>query len=98
MPSDLLERIEASINKIRPYIQQDGGDLQLVDYKDGVVTVRMVGACAGCVMASQDISDGVQAILIDEIPEVKQVIMEAQETNGLDGTAYDNNGGNYSYY
>ena len=48
---DVLERIEKTINKIRPYIQQDGGDVQLVDFQDGVVTVRMLGACAGC-MAS----------------------------------------------
>lgn len=74
--ADLLERIEATINRIRPYIRQDGGDIQLVDYKDGVVTVRMLGACAGCFMANADISEGVQAILIDEIPEVTKVVME----------------------
>ena len=44
---DVLERIEKTISKIRPYIQADGGDVQLVDYKDGVVTVKMLGACAG---------------------------------------------------
>ncbi|NCB32664.1 MAG: NifU family protein [Erysipelotrichia bacterium] len=97
VPSDLLDRIEKTINKIRPYLQQDGGDLQLADYKDGTVTVRMIGACAGCVMASQDISEGVEAILLDEVPEVKKVVMEEQTGSSIDGSPYSNDGG-YSYY
>lgn len=76
--ADLLERIEATINRIRPYIRQDGGDIQLVDYQDGVVTVRMLGACAGCFMASTDISEGIETILVEEIPEVTKVIMDAE--------------------
>jgi Fe-S cluster biogenesis protein NfuA len=76
---ELMDRIQHTINKIRPYIQADGGDVQLMDYKDGVVTVSMVGACAGCMVASQDVSQGIQAIIIDEIPEVHKVQM--LETN-----------------
>lgn len=72
---DLVNRINHTLNKIRPYIQADGGDVQFVDYKDGTVTVTMLGACAGCFMASADISEGIQAILIDEVPEVKRVKM-----------------------
>ena len=68
--ADLLERIERTIDKIRPYIQHDGGDVQLVDYQDGVVTVRMMGACAGCMSIDSTLTDGIQAILIDEVPEV----------------------------
>lgn len=78
---DLLERIEKTINKIRPYIQADGGDVQLVDYKDGVVTVRMLGACAGCIAIDTTLTQGVQAILMDEIPEVKEVKMEEPDLN-----------------
>ena len=70
---DLIRRINHTLNKIRPYLQADGGDVQFVDFKDGVVTVTMVGACAGCFMASADISEGVQAILIDEVEEVTAV-------------------------
>ena len=70
---DLIHRINHTLNKIRPYLQADGGDVQFVDFKDGVVTVTMVGACAGCFMASADISEGVQAILIDEVEEVTAV-------------------------
>ena len=70
---DVLERIEKTINKIRPYIQQDGGDVQLVDFQDGVVTVRMLGACAGCMAINTTLNDGIEALLIDEVPEVKGV-------------------------
>lgn len=70
---DLIRRINHTLNKIRPYLQADGGDVEFVDFQDGVVTVTMVGACAGCFMASADISEGVQAILIDEVEEVKSV-------------------------
>ena len=74
--SDVLERIEKTINKIRPYIQQDGGDVQLVDFRDGVVTVRMLGACAGCMALDATLTDGIQAILLDEVPEVKEVKLD----------------------
>ena len=72
---DLFERIQKTLNKIRPYIQADGGDVQLVDYKDGVVIVSMLGACAGCMAIDATLTDGIQAILIDEVPEVKKVEM-----------------------
>ncbi len=72
---DVLERIEHTINKIRPYIQADGGDVELVDYKDGIVTVQMLGACAGCMAIDTTLTDGIEALLIDEVPEVKKVQM-----------------------
>ncbi len=74
--SDVLERIEFTINKIRPYIQADGGDVQLVDFQDGIVTVRMMGACAGCMAIDATLTDGIQAILMDEVPEVKGVKLD----------------------
>lgn len=71
--SDILERIEASINKIRPYIQRDGGDVELVSFEDGIVTVRLLGACVGCFALDSTLYDGIEGILMDEIPEVKGV-------------------------
>ena len=73
--ANILKRIERTLNKIRPYIQADGGDVQLVDYLDGVVYVSMLGACAGCMAIDTTLNEGIQAILIDEVPEVKQVRM-----------------------
>ena len=72
---DLMDRIQHTLDKIRPYIQADGGDVQLVDYKDGIVTVSMLGACAGCMAIDATLTDGIQAILIDEVPEVTKVEM-----------------------
>lgn len=74
--SDVLARIEHTINKIRPYIQADGGDVQLVDYNDGVVTVRLLGACAGCSSVDVTLTDGIEAILMDEVPEVTKVELD----------------------
>ena len=73
--NDLLDRIEHTINKIRPYIQADGGDVQLIDYEDGVVTVTMLGACAGCMAIDTTLTDGIEALLMDEVPEVRKVQM-----------------------
>jgi Fe-S cluster biogenesis protein NfuA len=72
---DLMDRIQHTLDKIRPYIQADGGDVQLVDYKDGIVIVSMLGACAGCMAIDATLTDGIQAILIDEVPEVTKVTM-----------------------
>jgi Fe-S cluster biogenesis protein NfuA len=70
---DIMGRIEHTLNKIRPYIQAEGGDLRLLDYSNGVAYVSMIGACAGCMMATVDISQGVQALVVDEVPEVQSV-------------------------
>ena len=91
---DVLERIEKTISKIRPYIQADGGDVQLVDYKDGVVTVKMLGACAGCMAIDETLTQGIEAILIDEVPEVTAVKLD--EAYAFDPNA--NNGDSYTYY
>ena len=72
---DILKRIDRTLNKIRPYIQADGGDVHLVDYADGIVYVSMLGACAGCMALDTTLNDGIKAILIDEVPEVKGVMM-----------------------
>ena len=70
---DVMGRIEHTLNKIRPYIQAEGGDLRLLDYSNGIAYVSMIGACAGCMMATVDISQGVQALVVDEVPEVQAV-------------------------
>lgn len=90
--TDVLERIEKTINKIRPYIQQDGGDVTLVNFEDGVVTVKMMGACAGCMSIDSTLTDGIQAILMDEVPEVKEVRLDTSFAG------YDGYGTGYSWY
>ncbi len=68
------EEIIEVIDRIRPFIQRDGGDLRLVKYEDGIVYVKLYGACVGCVALDTTLNDGVEAILKEEIPEVVKVV------------------------
>ena len=73
-----IEEIQHVIEKIRPYIQRDGGDVEFVSFDDGIVTVRMLGACMGCFALDDTIKDGIEAILLDEVEGVTGVAV-AQE-------------------
>ncbi|HCC68362.1 MAG TPA: hypothetical protein DEP99_00525 [Nitrospiraceae bacterium] len=68
------ERVEEVLSKIRPLLQRDGGDVQLVEVQDsGVVKLRLVGACAGCPMSTMTLKNAIEATLKREIPEVISV-------------------------
>jgi Fe-S cluster biogenesis protein NfuA len=70
----MKERIELALTKIRPALQADGGDVELVDVSaDGVVRVRLKGACGGCPMSQLTLKMGIERILKKEVPEVKSV-------------------------
>ena len=69
----MKERVQESLNKIRPMLQADGGDVELIDVKDGVVKVRLQGACAGCPMSQMTLKNGIERLLKQEIPEVQSV-------------------------
>ena len=69
----MKEQVESAINKIRPMLQADGGDVELVNVEDGIVTVRLQGACAGCPMSQMTLKNGIERFLKKEIPEVKAV-------------------------
>ncbi len=70
----MKDKVEAVLDKIRPGLVADGGNVELVDVNDGVVTVRLVGACAGCPMSSMTLKNGIEQILRREIPEIKEVL------------------------
>ena len=70
---EIRYRVDATIEKIRPYIVRDGGDITLDRIENGIVYVRVHGACVGCSAIDSTIKDGVEAILLDEIPELKEV-------------------------
>lgn len=75
-PQVLEEEIEEVLEKIRPYIQHDGGDIELLGVdENNVVYVSFVGACAGCAMAGDDFSGGVKLLLLDEVPGIRDVIL-----------------------
>jgi len=69
----MKETVQAAIDKIRPMLQRDGGDVELVDVQEGVVTVRLRGACAGCPMSQMTPKNGIEKYLKREIPEILAV-------------------------
>ncbi|CAN2042311.1 NFU1 iron-sulfur cluster scaffold homolog, mitochondrial [Candidatus Magnetomoraceae bacterium gMMP-15] len=69
----MKEKVQASLNKVRPTLQADGGDVELIDVVDGVVTVRLQGACKGCPMSQITLKNGIEKFLKKEIPEIKSV-------------------------
>lgn len=70
---DLRDRVEKVLDTIRPYVQGDGGDIELVDVTDGIVQVRLAGACVGCMHAMMTLQAGIERMLKQEIPEVRVV-------------------------
>ena len=72
----MKEKVQQVIDKIRPALQADGGDIELVDVTDGIVKVRLVGACQGCPMSEMTLKMGVEKTLKEEIPEVREVVTD----------------------
>ncbi|MHC2994697.1 MAG: NifU family protein [Candidatus Atribacteria bacterium] len=71
----MKERVEAALKKIRPLLQADGGNVELVEVTlDGVVKVKLTGACLGCPMSQMTLKMGIGRILKKEVPEVKDVV------------------------
>ena len=70
----MREKVEAALEKIRPALRADGGDVELVDIKDGVVTVKLTGACGSCPMSTMTLQMGVEREVREEVPEVKQLV------------------------
>ena len=68
------EKIKEIINKLRPYLVGDGGDIEFVKYEDGIVYIKMLGACAGCALIDYTLKDGVEMAIKEEVPEVKEVV------------------------
>lgn len=71
----MKDKVEKALEKIRPALQADGGDIELVDVsKDGVVKVKLQGACGCCPHAQMTLQQGVERVLKQEVPEVKKVV------------------------
>ena len=70
----MQEKVEEVLEKIRPSLVRDGGNVELVEVNDGVVKVKLTGACAGCPMSTMTLKMGIEKILKQEIPEVKEVV------------------------
>lgn len=75
--SDWKEKVTELLGQVRPALQRDGGDLELLEIKDdGVVRVRLQGACAGCPMSQMTLKMGIEDYLKENVPEVKEVVNE----------------------
>ena len=70
----MKDKVEAVLDRIRPSLVADGGNVELVDVNDGVVKLRLTGACAGCPMSAMTLKNGIERILKQEIPEIKEVV------------------------
>jgi Fe-S cluster biogenesis protein NfuA len=70
----MKERIEKALDKIRPSLMADGGNVELVEVEDGLVKVKLTGACGGCPMSQMTLKMGIEKLLKKEIPEIKEVI------------------------
>lgn len=72
----MVEKIKKQLEKIRPYIQMDGGDVEFVsfDNKAGILTIKLQGACVGCPMSQITLQEGISKTIKGEIPEVKEII------------------------
>jgi len=68
------DKVESVLNKIRPSLQADGGDVELVDVKEGVVSLKLKGACAGCPMSTMTLKNSIERILKQEVSGVKEVV------------------------
>ena len=71
---DLKPKVEKALDKIRPSLVADGGNVELVDVKDGVVKVKLVGHCAGCPMSQMTLKMGIEKIIKKQVPEIKEII------------------------
>ncbi|HOD27860.1 MAG TPA: NifU family protein [Syntrophales bacterium] len=74
----MKEQVKQALDKIRPNLQADGGDVELVEVTDdGVVKVKLTGACRGCPMSQMTLKNGIQRLLLQEVPGVKEVVSVA---------------------
>jgi Fe-S cluster biogenesis protein NfuA len=74
----MKEKVKQALDKIRPNLQADGGDVELVEVTDdGVVKVKLTGACRGCPMSQMTLKNGIQRLLLQEVPGVKEVVSVA---------------------
>ncbi len=68
-----IKQIEKTIEKVRPYLQADGGDVEFVKLEDDIVYVKVHGACVGCMALDMTLKEGVEALILDEVEGIKEV-------------------------
>ena len=71
--NEIITKIKEIIEELKPFLISDGGFLEFIDYKDGIVYVKLGGACKGCAFLDITLKDGIEQMIMNEIPEVKEV-------------------------
>ena len=74
MVSNMEEKIKKVIDELRPYLINDGGNIEFVKYENNIVYIKMMGACADCMMLDYTLKDGIEQAIKEEVPEVKEVV------------------------
>lgn len=69
-----IQKIKEIINKLRPFLINDGGDIEFIKYENNIVYIKLIGACANCQMIDLTLKDGIAAAIMNEVPEVVDVI------------------------
>lgn len=67
---DIEKQVKTILSKVRPYLQRDGGDVEFVNVEDGIVYIKMIGACVGCASIDLTLREGIEAILLEEVPGI----------------------------
>ena len=71
----MKEKVEAALNRVRPALQADGGNVELIDVTtDGIVKVKLTGACGACPMSQMTLKTGIERVIKQDVPEVKEVV------------------------
>ena len=70
----MKEKVIEALSEIRPVLQADGGDVELVDIDNGVVKVRLKGACGSCPMATMTLKNGIERLLKERVPDIKEIV------------------------
>ncbi|EKN63153.1 hypothetical protein BAZO_17911 [Schinkia azotoformans LMG 9581] len=69
----MIQQVEEVLNKLRPFLQRDGGDCELVDVEDGIVKLRLMGACGSCPSSTITLKAGIERALVEEVPGIVEV-------------------------
>jgi Fe-S cluster biogenesis protein NfuA len=73
-PLSIEQRVNAAIDKVRPGIAMDGGEVWLIKVEDGVAYVQMLGACGGCPASTMTLKGAIEAIVVADVPEIREVL------------------------
>ncbi|MBP3949898.1 NifU family protein [Bacillus suaedae] len=71
--TDVIEQVKEVLDKLRPFLLRDGGDVELVDVEDGIVKVRLLGACGSCPSSTITLKAGIERALLEEVPGIKEI-------------------------